>query len=35
MPRIEIPTMPSINIAMPRVSIPVRVRRARGVYGPI
>jgi membrane-associated protease RseP (regulator of RpoE activity) len=35
MPRIEIPTVPSINIEMPRIRVTPRIRRARGVYGPI
>ena len=35
MPRIEIPTLPSINIEMPRIRVTPRIRRARGVYGPI
>ena len=34
MPRIEIPTMPTINVNVP-VRISPRIRRVRGVYGPI
>jgi serine protease Do len=35
MPRIEIPTFPSVNINLPTLRINPRIRRARGVYGPI
>ncbi len=35
MPRIEIPTFPSVNISLPPIRISPRIRRARGVYGPI
>ena len=35
MPRIEIPTFPSVNISLPPIRITPRIRRVRGVYGPI
>ena len=35
MPRIEIPTFPSVNINLPPIRISPRIRRVRGVYGPI
>jgi serine protease Do len=35
MPRIEIPTIPSVNIQMPRIRVTPRIRASRGVYGPI
>jgi len=35
MPRIVIPSIPSINIEMPRIRVTPRVIRARGVQGPI
>ena len=35
MPRIEIPTFPSVNINLPAIRISPRIRRVRGVYGPI
>jgi hypothetical protein len=35
MPRIEIPTFPSVNISLPPIRITPRIRRTRGVYGPI
>jgi serine protease Do len=35
MPRIEIPTVPSVNIEMPRIRVSPRIRSSRGVYGPI
>ena len=35
MPRIEIPTFPSVNINLPPIRITPRIRRVRGVYGPI
>lgn len=35
MPRIEIPTVPTVNIEMPRIRVTPRIRVSRGVYGPI
>jgi serine protease Do len=35
MPRIEIPTLPTVNIQMPPIRISPRIRISRGVYGPI
>lgn len=35
MPRIEVPTFPSLNINLPPIRISPRIRRAGGVYGPI
>lgn len=35
MPRIEIPTVPAVNVQLPRVRISPRIRGSRGVYGPI
>ena len=35
MPRIEIPTVPTVNIEMPRIRVTPRIRNSRGVYGPI
>ncbi|HVF23968.1 MAG TPA: PDZ domain-containing protein [Pyrinomonadaceae bacterium] len=35
MPRIQIPTFPSVNINLPPIRISPRIRRVRGVYGPI
>lgn len=35
MPRIEIPTIPTVNIEMPRIRVTPRIRVSRGVYGPI
>jgi membrane-associated protease RseP (regulator of RpoE activity) len=35
MPRIEIPTVPTVNIEMPRIRVMPRIRASRGVYGPI
>ena len=35
MPRIEIPTVPTVNIEMPRIRVTPRIRISRGVYGPI
>ena len=35
MPRIEIPTVPAVNIKMPEIRINPRIRISRGVYGPI
>jgi membrane-associated protease RseP (regulator of RpoE activity) len=35
MPRIEIPTVPAVNIQMPQIRINPRIRISRGVYGPI
>lgn len=35
LPRIEIPTVPTVNIEMPRIRVTPRIRVSRGVYGPI
>ena len=35
MPRIEIPTVPTVDIQVPRVRVSPRIRVSRGVYGPI
>jgi membrane-associated protease RseP (regulator of RpoE activity) len=35
MPRIEIPTVPAVNINMPQIRINPGIRISRGVYGPI
>ena len=35
MPRIEIPSIPTVNIEMPRIRVTPRIRGSRGVYGPI
>jgi serine protease Do len=35
MPRIEIPTIPAVNINMPQIRINPGIRISRGVYGPI
>ncbi len=35
MPRIEIPSVPTVNIKLPRVRVSPRIRVSRGVYGPI
>lgn len=35
MPRIEIPTVPTVNIEMPRIRVAPRITISRGVYGPI